>query len=107
MSAFAKSEEKFDRDAWTTTDGIAWPHDVPEEPCWSARGTIGGSAVMNGPIWILGGGAYDTPSTPSRKFHYDVCSSADGVHWQHLRQQFPGSLGNITTSPPGTIGCGW
>lgn len=82
MPAFAKSDEKFYRDAWTSTDGIVWQHVVPDEPCWSARGMIGGSAVMNGRIWILGGGTYDTPSTPSRKFHNDVWSSADGVHWQ-------------------------
>jgi hypothetical protein len=42
---------------------------------------IGGSAVMNGRIWLLGGGTYDTPNTPKRKYFNDVWSSADGVHW--------------------------
>lgn len=87
MPAFAPSEEKFYRDLWTTTDGVDWQRIVPEEPCWAARGMIGGSAVKDGRIWVLGGGTYDTPQTPTRMFYNDVWSSADGVHWhQHLAQ---------------------
>jgi hypothetical protein len=82
MPAFAKSDEMFYRDAWTTTDGKQWQRVVPQEPCWSPRGMIGGSAVLNGRIWILGGGTYDTPTTKTRQYHQDVWSSADGVHWQ-------------------------
>ena len=41
----------------------------------------GGSAVFQGQIWLLGGGTYDTPTTPTRSFYNDVWSSADGVHW--------------------------
>ena len=87
MPAFAGGEEKFYRDAWTSTDGIEWQKITPQEPCWSARGMIGGSAVMNGRIWILGGGTYETPTTPQRKFHNDVWSSADGIEWtQHTAE---------------------
>lgn len=87
MPAFAKSEEKFYRDIWTTTDGVDWKKIEPQEPCGSARGMIGGSAVLGGRIWVLGGGTYDTPQTPTRKFHNDVWSSADGVHWkQHIAE---------------------
>jgi hypothetical protein len=89
MPAFAKSDEVFYRDVWTTTDGVEWKKSVPEEPCWSARGMIGGSAVMNGRIWMLGGGTYDTPQTPTRKFHNDVWSSADGVHWKRHTEAAP------------------
>jgi hypothetical protein len=86
MPAFGKADEVFYRDVWTTRDGIEWKKIEPQEPCWSARGMIGASAVMNGRIWILGGGTYDTPTTPSRKYHNDVWSSADGVHWkQHTK----------------------
>ncbi len=82
----AHADEKFYRDVWTTTDGANWVEVKPREPCWSARGMIGGSAVMNGRIWILGGGTYDTPRTPTRKFHNDVWSSANGVDWkQHTK----------------------
>ncbi len=33
-------------------------------------------------MWILGGGTYDTPQHPVRKFYNDVWSSADGVRWK-------------------------
>lgn len=89
MPEFAAGGEKFYRDAWTTTDGIEWLRVIPQEPCWSARGMIGGSAVMNGRIWILGGGTYDTPTTPQREFHNDVWSSADGIHWEQHTEAAP------------------
>ena len=85
MPAFSASDEVFYRDVWTTTDGIEWKQVPIVEPAWPQRGMIGGSAVMNGRIWILGGGVYDTPKIPSRKFFNDVWSSADGKTWkQHL-----------------------
>lgn len=82
MPAFSASPEKFYRDIWTTTDGVHWQQVTPVEPYWSARGIIGGAAVHKGRVWILGGGTYDTPTTPKRSFYNDVWSSADGVHWQ-------------------------
>lgn len=88
MPAFAKSDEKFYRDLWTSTDGVEWQEVVPEEPCWSARGMIGGSAVMGGRIWILGGGRYDTPKSP-REYYGDVWSSADGIHWTQHTENAP------------------
>jgi hypothetical protein len=42
---------------------------------------IGGSAVLHGRMWLLGGGTYDTPSAPQRRFYNDVWSSADGISW--------------------------
>ena len=85
MPAFADSGEVFYRDIWRTTDGRNWEEIKPKEPYWSARGMIGGSAIFRNRIWILGGGTYDTPSTPSRNFYNDVWSSANGVHWtQHV-----------------------
>jgi len=89
MPAFAPSEERFYRDLWTTTDGVRWRQVRPQEPYWTARGMIGGAAVHNGRIWILGGGTYDTPATPSRNFHNDVWSSADGIHWECHSKQAP------------------
>ena len=87
MPGFVPEEENevFYRDVWTTQDGVSWQKFEPQEPCWSARGMIGGTAVFHERIWILGGGTYDTPQTPDRKFHNDVWSSADGIHWtQHV-----------------------
>lgn len=86
MPGFAESTEQFYRDVWTSPDGIEWRQQIPQQPSWSPRGMIGGSAVMNGRIWILGGGTYDTPTTPKRNFNHDVWSSADGTHWtEHCR----------------------
>lgn len=89
MPAFAPAAEKFYRDAWTTTDGVNWKQHTLQEPCWQARGMIGGSTVFQGRIWILGGGTYDTPTTPKRNFFNDVWSSADGVHWKQDTAQAP------------------
>lgn len=79
---FAKGDEIFYRDVWTTTDGIEWSEVKPKEPFWPQRGMIGGSAVFKGRIWILGGGTYDTPKIPTRKYFNDVWSSADGITWE-------------------------
>jgi len=82
MPAFAGAKEKFYRDLWHTTDGVKWTQVKPKEPCWSPRGMIGGSAVLNGRVWLLGGGTYDTPTTKKRNFYNEVWSSADGVNWK-------------------------
>ena len=82
MPGFGGGEEKFYRDLWTSTDGIDWQPVPLQEPCWSPRGMIGGSAVMKDRIWVLGGGTYDTPTTPTRQYFNDVWSSADGIHWK-------------------------
>jgi len=82
---FARAEEMFYADVWNTTDGINWTKVVVNKPSWSKRGMIGGSVVFRDRMWILGGGTYDTPKLPQRKFYNDVWSSADGVRWeQHL-----------------------
>jgi hypothetical protein len=83
----ATEKEVFYRDVWTSTDGISWEKLALKEPCWSARGMIGGSVVFNNRVWVLGGGTYDTPKIPKRKFHNDVWSSADGISWtRHLEE---------------------
>lgn len=79
---FAPSEEVFHRDIWRSRDGLAWEKVTPVEPYWPQRGMIGGAAVFKDRIWILGGGTYDTPKIPTRKFFNDVWSSADGIHWK-------------------------
>ncbi|MEX2288603.1 MAG: hypothetical protein WD648_16010 [Planctomycetaceae bacterium] len=89
MPSFGVAKEAFYRDAWNTTDGVNWRQVEPVEPCWSARGMIGGQVVFNNRMWILGGGTYDTPTTPTRKFHNDVWSSADGIHWQQHVKSAP------------------
>ena len=64
---------------------VHWNRVATEPPLWEPRGMIGGAAVLRGRMWILGGGTYDTPNHPERKYFNDVWSSADGVHWtRHL-----------------------
>lgn len=86
---FAPGEERVFRDAWTTTDGVQWEEVKLSDPCWSPRGMIGGAAVHQGRLWILGGGTYDTPRQPTRQFFNDVWSSADGVHWERHLEAAP------------------
>jgi hypothetical protein len=82
IPGIAPGDELFYRDIWTSVDGVAWERVTPREPFWSQRGMIGGSAVHAGRIWVLGGGTYETPKSPTRKFFHDVWSSADGQTWQ-------------------------
>jgi hypothetical protein len=89
MPGFAPSEETFYRDIWNTRDGVRWNEVKPKEPYWSARGMIGGNAVFQGRIWILGGGTYDTPKTPTRQFYNDVWSSPDGERWTRHVERAP------------------
>jgi hypothetical protein len=89
MPAFSASKEVFYRDIWNSADGIDWQRVTPREPYWTARGMIGGAAVFKDRMWILGGGTYDTPTTPRRTFYNDVWSSADGVSWQEHVAQAP------------------
>jgi hypothetical protein len=87
VPGIAAAPEAFYRDVWNSSDGINWEQLAPREPYWPQRGMIGGSVVFNDRIWVLGGGTYDTPRLPMRKFYNDVWSSADGVEWkQHLAQ---------------------
>lgn len=78
---FAEEEEAFYNDVWSSADGKNWTRVTGKAP-WSARGMIGGSAVHDGRMWILGGGTYDTPKIRSRRFYNDVWSSSDGVDWE-------------------------
>jgi hypothetical protein len=43
---------------------------------------IGGRAVKDGRMWLIGGGTYQTPGRPGRTYANDVWSSADGSSWK-------------------------
>jgi hypothetical protein len=76
--------ERFYNDVWCSSDGLKWTR-AKEHAAWPPRGMIGGGAVLDGRIWLLGGGIYDTPSTPGRAFYNDVWSSDNGLDWScHL-----------------------
>ncbi|MDE0332990.1 MAG: galactose oxidase [Nitrospinae bacterium] len=81
---FADADEVFHNDVWSSDDGVNWTQ-VTENAPWVPRGMIGGAAVHDNRMWILGGGTYDTPATPMRNFYNDVWSSDDGINWkQHI-----------------------
>jgi hypothetical protein len=80
--------ERFYNDIWSSADGRDWTR-VTESAPWAPRGMIGGSAVFADRIWLLGGGTYDTPATPTRNFYNDVWSSADGVRWLRHVERAP------------------
>lgn len=82
-------KETFYRDIWSTTDGINWTQIKPQEPFWPQRGMIGGNVVFKNRMWILGGGTYDTPQSPQRKYFNDVWSSQDGVIWKSHAKATP------------------
>jgi len=88
MPGFAPAEERFYADVWRSTDGGTWERVADDQP-WAPRGLIGGSAVLDGRIWLLGGGTYDTPEHPTRIFRNDVWASADGVEWEQVVEQTP------------------
>jgi len=81
LPQFAPAEESFFNDVWCSEDGREWTRVIEHAP-WSPRGMVGGSAVLDGRIWLLGGGTYDTPDHPQRLFYNDVWSTADGVNWE-------------------------
>jgi hypothetical protein len=88
MPQFAGGPQRFYNDVWSSADGSTWTRVVEQAP-WTPRGMIGGSAVFQGRIWILGGGTYDTPTTPTRNFYRDVWSSADGLRWERHAEHAP------------------
>jgi hypothetical protein len=86
MGKYVRGPDVFYNDVWCTEDGVKWERVTGAAP-WAPRGMIGGSAVLHDRMWLLGGGTYDTPTTPARQFFNDVWSSADGVHWtRHLER---------------------
>jgi hypothetical protein len=82
MPGFAPAPEAFYNDVWNSPDGVNWQQVTPQGETWSPRGAIMGSVVFNDRLWVLGGGTYDTPTTPNREYYNDVWSTADGVNWE-------------------------
>lgn len=77
----ADAEEKYYYDIWNSTDGINWAKVKVNPNKWLPRGLIGGCAVYEDRMWIIGGGTYDTPDRISRILYSDVWSTADGINW--------------------------
>lgn len=81
MPGFVKdSPEAFYNDVWCSEDGATWARVLEHAP-WSVRGMSSGVVIFKDRLWILGGGTYDTPTTPTRQFYNDVWSTPDGIQW--------------------------
>jgi hypothetical protein len=85
---FAPADEAFYSDVWCSEDGKEWSRIADKCP-WAPRGLIGGAAILDDRIWLLGGGTYDTPGRPERLFFNDVWSSADGASWERHGEHAP------------------
>ncbi len=81
LPQLAPAPKALHHDVWNTEDGIHWIR-VTDRAAWAARGMIGGSALLDGRIWLLGGGTYQTPEHPRRTIYNEVWSSADGAQWK-------------------------
>jgi len=87
LPQFAPAEERFYSDVWNSSDGVSW-RKVADNVPWGPRGIIGGTAIFQDRIWVLGGGIYDTPQR-GRSYYNDVWSSADGVNWKRHTEAAP------------------
>lgn len=86
--AHIPGDEIFYGDVWNTSDGVTWTRVADKLP-WAPRGMIGGTAVFQNRIWILGGGTTETPGKPERVLYNDVWSSADGARWEQHTKAAP------------------
>lgn len=75
------TEDVYHADVWRSVDGASWTC-VADDCPWAPRGMISGSAILDGRMYLLGGGTYETASEPGRFFYNDVWSTADGVEWR-------------------------
>ena len=90
MPHFAPSPTTvFYEDVWCTPDGVDWTRIVPRKPAWAPRAMTGASLVFQDKLWILGGGTYDTPDFPGRKYYNDVWCSSDGENWEEVTRAAP------------------
>lgn len=82
-----RAEGPYYDDVWTWSDGAGWQQ-VSAGNAWAPRCLIMGGPVKDGKMWLIGGGAYDTPTTP-RVYKNDVWCSDDAVNWQQVTQNAP------------------
>lgn len=78
---FAIAQEKFYNDIFSSDNGEDWKLES-KKANFPERGMIIGQAELNGKIYLIGGGTYDTPKNPKRKFYNDVWESTDGINWK-------------------------
>jgi hypothetical protein len=75
-------------DVWCSEDGRRWKKVTDDAP-WGPRGTICGSAVLRGEVFIIGGATYQAPGYDYRTYYSDVWASADGATWRRVDSLVP------------------
>ncbi len=79
------TKESAKNDVWYSSDGKKWVQATASAP-WAAR-AYHHAAVLNGRIYIMGGGNYLPAS--EYKARNDVWSSEDGVNWRQETESAP------------------
>jgi hypothetical protein len=83
-------ESSYYRDAWRSLDGNSWERIIPrvDKGDLFPSGLIQGSAKMDGYVYIIGGGYYNT-RFGKRQFRNDVYKSKDGIEWEQVTGEAP------------------
>ena len=81
------NEKDLKNDVWSSADGKEWTQ-VTANAGWAPRSYLQ-AAVLNGKIYVFGGGNYD-PKELYRAYN-DVWSSEDGEHWTQVTEHAPWS----------------
>ncbi len=78
---------EFLNDIWSSSDGVHWKLEMSEAP-WSKRQIHHTPVVLDGKMWLLGGGALGPEYHPFFAWN-DVWCSSDGTHWERVLEHAP------------------
>ena len=98
---------KYHADVWRSRDGANW--ELVADNCpWAPRCMIGGSAVLHGKIYLMGGGTYDLPDHAHRLYYSDCWSSSNGADWECVSSACPWEARSYHGAPAAAAaGPGW
>ena len=74
-------------DVWSSGDGVSWTLETAHA-AWSGRQITHTPLVLNGRMWLLGGGSLGPDYHPFVAWN-DVWSTADGVNWEPVLAHAP------------------
>lgn len=76
------TEEICYNDVWSSEDGITWRMEMEHAP-WQPRGEIGGNAVKDEFVWLIGGGIY------YERYYPEVWRTSNGCNWENILRFAP------------------
>jgi len=83
----ASTQGELFNDVWSSTDGIQWRQELRHAP-WCGRMIHAAPLVLDGKLWLLGGGVARGNYHPFIAWN-DVWSSADGRNWERVLDRAP------------------